>query len=179
MSSLKLVLAASMALAAGLGLAGCATYANYPEIGKDVAVNDPNVTPLPTLETVALRWVVQKYPVQGEYAVNPARGTEKSKAEAIARGVGADARIVSDETMGLPVYHVPRIWLRGDRAEVDVTRPVGEEGAYQAVTVRLKSEFGRWVVSSAKTWPVGMGEVPELYGWSKSAKPVASAGDGE
>lgn len=156
------VVAMGMIVACG---AGCATYANYPEIGNDAAVNDPNVSPLPTLEEEALRWVVGKHPVEGGYVVNLARGTRRSTAESIVKDLGGGARLVSDESMGLPVYHVSRIWLRGDRAEVDVLRPVGE-GAYQAVTVRLKSDFGRWVVSSTKTWPVGMGDVPELYGWS-------------
>lgn len=169
MSSLRRVLWGGVAACVvGAGGVGCATYANYPEIGKDAAVNDPNVAPLPRLEAVALRWVVRRYPVEGAYVVNLARGTERSKAESIAAEVGEGARLVSDQTMGLPVYHVSRIWLRGDRAEVDVLRPVGDEGAHQMVTVRLENELGRWAVSSAKVWPVGMGEVPELYGWEEA-----------
>lgn len=180
MSSLRrAVMGGVAACAMGLGCVGCATYANYPEIGNDVAVNDPNIAPLPTLETVALRWVVEKYPVKGDYVVNLARGTERGRAESIAKNVGKDARIVSSESAGLPAYHVSRIWLRGDRAEVDVMRPVGEAGAYQTVTVRLKSEFGRWVVSSAKTWPVGMGEVPDLYGWGERPAKQGSEKGGE
>ena len=161
--------------------AGCATYANYPAIGGDAAVNDPNVVPLPSLATTALRWVVEQHPVEGEYVVNLPQGTEYERAGKMARSVGEGARLVSEATSGLPAYHVSRIWLRGDRAEVDVMRPV-TGGAHQMMTVRMKNDLGRWIVTSTRAWPVGMGKTPELFGWEQPGEGmgvVASESDEE
>ena len=115
-------------IAAVIPLAGCATYANYPSIGNDMAVNDPNVAPLPELCERSLTLVIDRYPVGGEYVINFPRGMERTRALSLAEKIGGDqARIVSPESEGLPVYHVSRIWLRGDGADVDVIRPVVEE----------------------------------------------------
>ncbi len=148
---------------------GCATYANYPSIGNDAAVNDPNVAPLPELMTLALIWVVDSQPVEDGFVVNLPEGMDRARAERIVGRVGRGATLVSEESIGLPVYHVTRVWLRGDGAEVDVLRPVsgasGASGASQLVTVRLGSRLGSWEVRSTKVWPVGMVEAPPLYGW--------------
>lgn len=146
---------------------GCAAYANYPSIGDDAAVNDPNIAPLPELVTRSLVWVVDAYPVEGGFVLNLPEGMDRKKAALIAERVGRGAELVSSESMGLPVYHVTRIRLRGDRGEVDVLRPVsGAGGAHQMVTVRLGSRLGTWEVRTTKVWPVGSGDVPPLYGWS-------------
>ncbi len=159
-------LALGMIIGSAGALAGCAAYANYPSIGRDAAVNDPNVAPLPTLAYLGVRWTVDRYPVEGAYVVNWPRGMGRARATTLADRLGDGARLVSPGTRGLPTYHVSRIWLRGDRAEVDVMRPVGgPDAGHQMVTVHLRSDLGRWEVASTKLWPVGMGEVPELYGW--------------
>lgn len=158
-------------LVIGLGVgaswtAGCATYANYPAVDGDVAVNDPNVAPLPSMMTVAMGWLMDRYPAEGAYVVNWPRGMDRARAKSMVELVGPDARVVSPETEGLPVYHVSRVWLRGDRGEVDVMRPVAQgEGGYQTVTVHLRSELGRWEIANSKVWPMGMASAPELYGW--------------
>ena len=160
-------LLAGLGVLGGVGV-GCATYANYPKVDGDVAVNDPNIAPLPTMMVVAMGWVVDRYPADGAYVVNWPRGTDRNRAESLAERVGPEARIVEPSTMDLPVYHVSRIWLRGDRGEVDVMRPVaGTEGGHQTLTVHLRNELGRWEVTNSKAWPVGLASAPGLYGWEE------------
>jgi hypothetical protein len=172
-------IAAAAALAAGVSLSGCATYVNYPSIDQDVAVNDPNVAPTPELCVLAVREVAFRWPVEGPYAVNFPRGMRRDRAERLVAEIDPDwARIVTSETETLPAAHVSRVWVRGDAAEVDVFRPVGEAGASQRVTVRLTHRYGVWRVTSSRAWPVGAGDEPPLYYWPEPEPAPAPEGGG-
>jgi len=150
-------------------LSGCAAYYNYPAIGNDAAINDPNVAPVPTVMTVALRTVLERHEPEGAYVINFPEGLGRRQAEDVLMRLGRDdANLATPETAGLPAWHVSRIRIRGDRAEVDVLRPVA--GAHQGTTVRMVGGPKPWRVTSTKVWPVGMFDAPELYGWGMDAQ---------
>lgn len=163
----------ALAAAIPLALAACAHYANYPPIGNDLAVNDPNTAPLPELIAAALRDTVRRYPVDGAFVINLPAGLERRRAESIAAELGENARLVVPGTQHLPAYHVTRIWVRGDRATVEVLRPVTElhsdsatPDRHQAISIRLaRGAFAPWSVTSHRAWTIGAGEPPELFGW--------------
>ena len=166
---------------AASGLSGCATYANYPPIGDDLAVNNPNVRPIPLLMELSLLRVVAMTPVDGAYVINFPEGMTRRDASRVATSVGSDrAMLVGDAGTGArtPTFHVSRVWLRGDRAEVDVVRPALSGASHQPVTVRLVGGVRGWRVDSTKVWPIGLGEAPALHGFGDPAPgpgPVESA----
>jgi len=186
-----------------LGLAsipGCATYANYPPIGQDLAVNDPNVVPLPVLMRVSLNRVLAQDAGAGDlpenWVLNLPRGTTLERARSLLEGVKRDTGVtggmlVGDPgSQGLPVYSVTRVWLRADKATVDVIRPVTLDGmtpteadtdgvayTYQKITLQLTGGFRPWRVVSTRAWPIGLEDRPELFGWpdgTASSAPVTT-----
>lgn len=170
----SLVLACPVVLGA---VTGCAMHANYPPIGTaedDAAVNDPNAAPVPTIVQAALRRVIERFPVQGEYNINLPQGMTRRRAEEIVtllRQPGA--RLPSSASQELPTYHVTRVWLRpGGTSTVEILRPVfgvgtpGTEAQYQPVSVNLRrSPLEDWQVDSTRVWPIGSAVPPPLYGW--------------
>ena len=185
-------------------LGGCASYVNYPAIGKDdAAVNNPNIAPTPEVTAVALRWVVERYPVGGPFVVNLPRGTDRSTAQRILSQLrNPDARLVTPETKQLPAFHVSMVWIRGEKATVEVIRPVTDPQltkpntaytssgvpvpstpttgpVYQAFNIKLESRWSPWVVTHAQGWPIGTAKPPELMGWASavpgSTPPPAAA----
>ena len=96
--------------------------------------------------------------------------------------------LVGDEGFrGLPVYSVTRVWLRGDKATVDVVRPVTLDGmqpteentdgvayTYQKVTLRLEGGFRPWRVVGTREWPIGLEDRPELFGWPEGTDSSAA-----
>ncbi len=167
---------------------GCATYANYPPIGQDLAVNDPNVIPIPVLMRVAITRTLQSDSQTGElperWVLNLPRGTTLERARSILdnsmrdAGVSGGMLVGDSGYLGLPVYSVTRVWLRADSATVDVIRPVTLDGmepteadadgvayTYQKVTHRLKGGFRPWRVETSRAWPIGLEDQPELFGW--------------
>lgn len=189
----------------GLGLAsmpGCATYANYPPIGQDFAVNDPNVVPLPVLMRVSLTRVLAQDAANAElperWVLNLPRGMDQGRARSILENTMADAGVtggmlVGDEGyQGLPVYSVTRVWLRADKATVDVIRPVTLDGmeptesdadgvayTYQKITLRLVGGFRPWRVEGTREWPIGLEERPELFGWPAGSDSVSTSQPGD
>jgi hypothetical protein len=165
-----------LGLVAAALLSGCAAYFNYPSIGNDAAINDPNVAPVPTVMTLALRTVLTDHPPEGSYVVNLPEGMGRKQANRIVSDLGTPtAQLATRGTAELPVWHVSRIWIRGDRAEVDVLRPLA--GAHQGTTVRMTGGPRPWRVTSTKVWPVGMLDVPELYGWDAASEDVTDAAE--
>lgn len=158
-------------------LPGCASYANYPAIGTpkdDAAVNDPNVSPVPTVMRTALVHIVERFPVEGDYVVNLPEGLTRRRAdELIMQMRDPRARLPAAEVEALPVYHVTRVWLRpAGSAEVEILRPVfgvgapGDKAEFQPVTVNLRrTPLEAWKVDNVRVWPIGMLVPPPLYGW--------------
>lgn len=179
---LRTILAAALAVA----LTGCAGYTTYPAPesgGADAAFNSPNVPPAPDVIYTALAYTIDRFPVDGLYAINLPPELDPKRVDYIFGLLkDPDARTLTQGTENLPTYHVGRIWIRGAGAEVDVFRPVtdipGPDGAQvtQLVTVKLTPRFTRWRVASARSAAIGVATPPEPFLLdSKSA--TAAAGD--
>lgn len=173
----RLVLSATLLAGACLAPIGCAGYANYPSIGEDAAINDPNHPPIPDVMAEALRYTVEKFPVEGEYVVNLPPGIQKRWAERLLKRLeDPNARLVTPGTENLPAYHVTQVWIRGDSSTVEVVRPVptvkaGAEGpaalTYQSLRLKLRGAgSANWRVRATRAWTIGAAEPPRLYGWA-------------
>ncbi len=171
-------LASALLVAPAFLATGCASYANYPEIGEDSAINDPNHPPIPDVMAASLKYAAERFPVNGEFVVNLPPGMQLRWAERVVKRMENDnARLVSPGTEALPAYHVTQVWIRGDAATVEVVRPIpglrpGSEGGtgeftYQSLRFKLRGSFGNsWRVRSTRAWTMGAAEPPRLYGWA-------------
>lgn len=181
----RLALPLALALSAAVG--GCAGYANYPQIGKDdVAVNNPNTPPVPEAAFTALRWVVRRYPVEGGYTINMPAGMYRRTGERFIQMLNdPDARLLTPSTQHLPCYHIKRVWVRGERATVEVMRPVLRppmdipSGApstplYQSFWVKCEAGWKPWRVVHARAWPIGTDVPPDMRGWPDEPPPPGS-----
>lgn len=179
--------AALALLGAASVFTGCAGYANYPKLGRDdVAVNNPNTAPVPEAEFVALRWVVRRYPVNGPYTVNFPEGTYRRTGERLTAMLDdPNAKMLTPAAAGLPCFHVKRVWVRGERATVEILRPVlrppmdiptGSESKplYQSFWVKCEAGWKPWRVVHARAWPIGKDVPPNLQGWPDEPPPAGS-----
>jgi len=159
-----------LGLVAILGVSGCtATYANYPSIGDDAAVNDPNSAPMPEIVERSLVRVLEKYPSETPFVINLPEGLTYGRAIAIRDAiVDGQVELAALSVSGLPTYHVRRVWVRGNRARVEILVPTDMSGeAYDLVTVRLAARgFSEWRVQSTRRWSVEDVVVPPLFGWA-------------
>ncbi len=180
MRSAALVVIALGTVSATALTAGCATYANYPAIDRDLAVNDPNIHPIPGLVRRALVRVLGDDQLHGRlpqrWALNLPKGTGRAVADRVLAETMEQAGVTGGELLSLnnetlPIYSVTRIWVRGDRSDVDIVRPVAWSGlddrqwTLQKITLRLRGGRFKWDVVAARAWPIGATVEPELYGW--------------
>lgn len=168
------------ALIAGPG--GCVGYNTYPPVPGQRAFTHPNSPAVHQLMSESLRWVVRRYPPDGEpgmlqpeveydeprLVINLPEGILRNVYLRVARNVGQGAVPVTPETEHLPTYHVAQLWVRGDRAKVDVLRPVpglvmrdGEQ-VHQGITVHLRGGPRPWRVTTHRVWTIGAMETPPL-----------------
>jgi hypothetical protein len=186
----------AVSLAASLG--GCASYATYPAVPKNIALNDTNSLSMTQVMTTGLTWVVEKYPPvarseglggdaagdAGAFAINLPEPTNRRTYERVADNVGHGARPLCDESSHLPIYHVSYVRIRGDEAQVHVVRPVATLGndatgapVVQEIKLQLRGGMSPWHVIGAREWQVGAAEVPPLNFYHPApepAKPLSS-----
>lgn len=154
-----------------LTLTGCVGYTTYPPpTGSDTAINSPNVPPAPDVIVAALRRTIVRHRVSGDYAVNlPPELTVKRANWIVSHLDDPHAHLLTASTQSLPTYHVARIWIRGNYAEVDVFHPVmdipGPAGApvVQLATVTLRSNLARWRMESIHSSRIGAAAPPPLH----------------
>lgn len=103
-------------------------------------------------------------------AVNLPPGIGETGYAYVADRVGEGAvPLTEDNAQRLPIYHVTRVWLRGERARVDVVRPLYELGSkpgggavYRGVQLRLGGGWEPWRVTSSSEYEVGVLDAPAL-----------------
>jgi hypothetical protein len=185
-------------LAASLTLAGCASYATYPPVAKNIAINDTNSLGMTQVMTAGLGWVVAKYPPGAKesspaaeaaaedcpFAINLPEPTNRRTYERVAESLGHGARPLSEDTSHLPIYHVSYVRIRGDEAQVHIVRPVPSLGndptgapIVQEIKLQLRGGFKPWTVIAAREWQVGAADVPPLnfyHAAQPAAKPMSS-----
>lgn len=164
-------------------LGGCAGYGSYPGIEGDQANHDPNTIWMQRTMAEALKQAAERHPVDGAYAVNLPEGMTLSRMEIVVSWLDdPDANLLTRETADLPRYHVKRIWIRAQHAEVDVLVPEpsagGPEGepVYQPVTFYLEGGTRKWRVTGSRLWAIGSQE-PPVANWADApALSPATAG---
>lgn len=165
-------------LAGTIALASCTReYANYPPItGDEFATKNVNASfNMKNAIAAALRWTAMRYPPPGgenaPFAINlPAGSSEETYARVVAL-IGHGAQPISEaNATSLPVYHVTRVWLRGEIARIDIVRPVfeiadkpGGGRVYRGVEVRLAGGWKPWHVTGSSEYEIGVLEPPALH----------------
>jgi hypothetical protein len=184
------ILAALVAALAG-SIAGCQQYSTYPEIpsAKGIPENPNNPSAAVCMRT-AVQYVMTRWSPGGPaydaataeeqaslrvptpLVINLPRGLRRIYYERVAADIGPQTAPMSPDALasGAPVIHVTRVWLRFNKATVDVLRPVPELGPgpdgkpiYQTITVRLEGGLDPWRVVHARAYDPGFAEVPEPY----------------
>ncbi len=154
------------------GLTGCVGYTTYPPANWQLAGDDINGPPADEIMIESLRWAIDRYPPAGagDIAINLPEGVHDRSYGVIVGRVGGDAVPMERGREHLPTYHITRLWVRGDKAEVDVIRPVEELGPsptgepiVQALTVRLEGGMRQWRVVRSRPWVLGTDEIPPLH----------------
>lgn len=186
--------AAALVLAGTAALGGCYQRSNYPQIPTSVGFNEnPNTPSGEQAMVAAVQFVASRYaPGQREFdpsqdprttpmvnypaVVNLPMGMRRSFYERIAAKVGPQVlpatpqSVVEARSSGAPVFHVSRVWMRFDRAYVDVLRPMPELGPapdgttiYQMITCHLEGGLRPWRVVYTRTWHPGDAKAPEYW----------------
>ncbi|MBN8596817.1 MAG: hypothetical protein J0L78_03995 [Planctomycetes bacterium] len=178
MNSTFLRLTTLITLAGTIALASCTReYANYPPItGDDFATKNVNASfNMKNAMAAALRWTAMRYPPPGgdnaPFAINLPAGSSEETYERIVSLVGHGAQPISEaNAKTLPVYHVTRVWLRGEIARIDIIRPVFEVAekpggghVYRGVEVRLAGGWEPWRVTGSSEYEIGVLEPPALH----------------
>lgn len=145
---------------------GCTSYTNVPGPDNLIAGQDPNGLQASSVTETALRWVVNRHPVDGSYLLNLPVGTSSETGVRIVRSLGGGAGLPTSVASDLPTYHVTRVWIRFSDAKVDVvypgTRPDGTRYE-RGVTVWLHAGVRPWTVSRGQHWTVGTIQTPAVW----------------
>lgn len=151
-------------------LGGCAGYNNYPPIEGDTAFHDTNSLLMEDLLVRSMRFTLDRYPARGEFAINLPAGMGEARAKNILTRINDPrAHMMTREAAALPIYHISRVWVRGDEAEVDVQRPIaslrGPDAGpvHQTITLRLRGGLRPWRVQSSRAWTVGAAKTPRFH----------------
>jgi hypothetical protein len=176
----------ALAALLGGGPAGCVGYTTYPAADWQLASDDMNGPPADEIMTESVRWAVERYEAgrDGSIAINLPDVVRDRTYSIVAFRAGERVVPLDGENTRLPTYHLTRLWVRGDKAEVDLLRPVSELGAsptgdpiIQAVTVYLEGGFSQWRVTRARHWKIGTDAVPSPHYFGEGDGPVAGTDD--
>ncbi|MCC5824393.1 MAG: hypothetical protein LAT64_04385 [Phycisphaerales bacterium] len=167
MGAFRLVSVIAAAGMLGLpGLTGCTSYTNVPGPDAAIAMQDPNARQASRAVQAALEWTVRRHPVDGPFLINLPVGTSTETATTIAESLGPMARVPDSQSTDLPVYHIPRVWIRMSDGKVDVVYPtkdgLGRE-IDRGVTVWMNAGVRPWRVSRGQYWSPGTVPVPEIW----------------
>lgn len=163
-------LLALLALLPALG--GCVGNTTYPPADWQTASRNINAPPADEIMIESLRWAIERHPpaTPGPVAINLPMGVQDRTYGVIVARIGGEAVPMERGREHLPTYHITRLWVRGDRAEVDVLRPVEELGPspsgvpiVQALTVQLKGGMTPWRVVRSRPWVIGSESIPPLH----------------
>ena len=174
---------AALALA---GAGGCVGgYSTWPPIedGKPT-FTDINYLTGQTIVGEAAAMVVSRFSpeesptrgsfYEGQIALSLPQGATYEAYGAITRRIGPNCEPATAANTTLPTYLVDRIYIRGPVAEVDIYAPTARFGAagaasatassgtprYQKITVYLAGGTKPWRVTSHRSFPVGLFDVP-------------------
>lgn len=169
-----MVARASIGLA-GLAIAsigGCVGYTTYPAASWQVASEEMNGPPADEIMIESVKWAIERYESDSSkaIAINLPDVVRDRTYRIIAYRAGERVLPMEAGREDMPTYHLTRLWVRGEKAEVDLLRPVDALGEsptgspiIQAVTVYLEGGLHRWRVERARHWKIGTDAVPALH----------------
>ncbi|QOJ00150.1 MAG: hypothetical protein HRU70_06475 [Phycisphaeraceae bacterium] len=156
--------------AAALGVfAATGCYSNYPAIDGARPLNDVNILPSRGATVDAVRWTISRYAGGQTVMVNLPSALKLTNARGIIASIGEGAVGVTRENEGrFPVFHVARVWIRNNRATVDILVPSGfvpgvTAEPWRTITVRLEGGPSKYTVRDVQVWETAIREVPELH----------------
>lgn len=156
--ALALLSLLSAALAAPL--AGC--YSSWPPIETADPLGNVNWPQNRAVMARAAQWAISHHQPQGSVAFNLPEGMRRSRVLEVVSAAGPQAVPLTPETATTAtIYHIPRVWIRKDRAEVDVMVP--KDDGYSMTTLRLRGGGSGWTIETARQWNTLTREVPPLY----------------
>ncbi len=163
-------------LAGALAFPGCVASTAYPpRPGQEYSAGNVSHPAIEEICIEALRWTLKRYPVPeplatptedgGVYAINCPQNMNPRVYARIVEACGPAARPLTPETEHLPTYHVGRIVVRADKAEIDIYRPVmnlGEtvEILHQPITLFIEGGLKPWRVQRSRPWAIGAFPLP-------------------
>ena len=174
--------------ALALGLPGCVGDTTYPAANWQLASDDMNGPPADEIMIESVRWAVDRYEAgtEGPVAINLPDVVRDRTYSIVAYRAGERVEPLERDRADLPTYHLTRLWVRGDKAEVDLLRPVTELGAsptgrpiIQAVTIYLEGGLRQWRVVRARHWRIGTDAVPPLHYFGEGDEPLGGDAEGE
>ena len=156
------------AAALALALAGCESVMYDSNVEGPVAARAAEEPPVAGGTVAAcmaqsLRWVLDRYPPPADaapdswVAINLPIGVTREQYIDVALMSGDRVAPMQQGLEHLPTYHVGWVWVRGDKARVDVTRPVyvltsDDRQVYQTTTLHMKRHFASWRVERTQPW---------------------------
>jgi hypothetical protein len=157
----RMLLATLSLLAAGALLPQGGCYSNWPPIDGTGRTELNNVHTRGAL-IAAGRWALERYKPASPVAFNLPEGLRRSNMIAVVNGIGGGSQNLTPETAAShTIYHLARVWIRNDKAELDVIVPTGQ-GTYQMTQLRLVGRFEKWTVEVAREWETLVRPVPDL-----------------
>lgn len=153
---------AGLTIAGLFALPGC--YSNWPPVEGygQTELNNPSTR---GVLSAAGRWALQRYKPAGPVAFNLPAGLRRSGVLEVVGNIGGGAKALTEETAtSCTVYHLSRLNLTNDTAEVDVIVPTGsgDGPAYQMTQLRLTGRNASWKVVVAREWETLVRPIPEL-----------------
>lgn len=165
MSSNRLVgrlMVVGAVLSGVFALPGC--YSNWPPV-EGYGQTELNNASTRGVLAASGRWALQRYKPAGPVAFNLPAGLRRSGVLEVISGIGGGAVALTEESASGTVYHLSRINLTNDTAEVDVIVPTGPGAGgteYQMTQLRLTGRGSAWKVVVAREWETLVRPVPEL-----------------
>lgn len=154
---------AGLALAGLFALPGC--YSNWPPVEGygQTELNNPSTR---GVLSAAGRWAMQRYKPATPVAFNLPAGLRRSGVLEVVGNIGGGAQALTEETASTcTIYHLSRLNLTNDTAEMDVIVPTGQGAdgpTYQMTQLRLTGRNAAWKVVVAREWETLVRPIPEL-----------------
>ena len=159
----------AIALSAPLVLSGCVGWGTYPRSGDALSPAAVNSSAGEEIIVAAIDWALVRDGVADPVVVSLPEVVKPYRARRIASKVGTRMRNATPQTgPGETVYHVGRVAIRGDEAEIDIYRPVFEAGGdgtavYQAITINMRGGIQPWSVERTRPWTLGAFTPPAIH----------------
>lgn len=129
--------------------AGCTPWATYPPVEGTVELNDPALSPMPTLMADAISFAREHYAPDHDLVINLPADTAADVYLKVINALGEGRPMTAeDET----AFHIQVVRVRGLQAEVEVIYPrMGR--VHELVTIRFRKKvLGRYEIDNTRLW---------------------------